>query len=46
MGQNLWLFDYASDVTDDMNTAFGTDFGRESMTLGEIKKKLGNAKRG
>jgi transposase len=43
--QNLWLFDFADEVTDDMNAAFGTDFGRKIMTLGEIRKNLGAAKR-
>jgi transposase len=43
---NNWLFDYADEVTDDMNTAFGTDFGRKIMTLKEIKKNLGAAKKG
>jgi transposase len=43
--QNRWLFDFANEVTDDMNTAFGTDFGRKSMTLGEIKRNLGSAKK-
>ena len=42
--QNLWLFDYANDVTDDINVAFGTDFGRKTMTLKEIKKNLGETK--
>jgi transposase len=44
--QNLWLFDFADEVTDDMNAVFGTDFGRKIMTLGEIGKHLGRAKRG
>jgi transposase len=44
--QNLWLFDHIDDVTDDMNAAFGTDFGRKVMTLKEIRKNLGLAKRG
>jgi transposase len=44
--QNHWLFDYADNVTDDMNAAFGTDFGRKVMTLKEIKKNLGSAKIG
>lgn len=43
--QNHWLFDYADDLTDDMNAAFGTDFGRKIMTLREIKKNLGDAKK-
>jgi transposase len=44
--QNLWLFDYADDVTDDMNAAFSTDFGLKMMTLKNIRKNLGLAKRG
>jgi transposase len=44
--QNLWLFDFADEATDDMNAAFGTDFGRKLMTLGEIKKNLGRVKKG
>jgi hypothetical protein len=43
--QNLWLFDHADDVTDDMNAAFGTDFGLKTMTLKNIRKNLGLAKR-
>jgi transposase len=43
--QNLWLFDFADELTDDMNAVFGTDFGRKIMTLGEIRKNLGEAKR-
>ena len=42
--QNHWLFDFADDVTDDINAAFGTDFGRKTMTLKEIKKNLGETK--
>jgi transposase len=44
--QNHWLFDYADALTDEMNAAFGTDFGRKIMTLKEIKKNLGDAKKG
>jgi transposase len=43
--QNLWLFDFADAATDDMNAVFGTDFGRHNMTLAEIKRSLGAAKR-
>lgn len=43
--QNHWLFDFADEVTDDMNAVFGTDFGRKTMTLGEIKKNLGAVKK-
>lgn len=42
--QNLWLFDFADDVTDDINAAFDLDIGRQMMTLQEIKKTLGNSK--
>jgi transposase len=42
--QNHWLFDFADDVTDDMNDTFGTDFGKKTMTLKEIKKNLGETK--
>jgi transposase len=43
--QNLWLFDHTDEVTDDMNAAFGTDFGLKTMTLKNIRKSLGLAKR-
>jgi len=42
--QNHWLFDFADDVTDDMNDTFGTEFGKKTMTLKEIKKNLGETK--
>ena len=43
--RNLWLFDFADQTTDDINTAFGTDFGRKVMTLREIKKNIGLSKK-
>ena len=43
--QNIWLFDYADKVTDDMNAAFGTNFGLKQMTTLDIKKFLGSVKR-
>ena len=45
LSQNVWLFDYADEVTDFMNVVFGTDIGKKAMTLQEIKKSLGQAKR-
>jgi len=42
--QNHWLFDYADEITDDMNAVFATDFGKRVMTLKEIKKNLGETK--
>ena len=43
--QNLWLFDFADEVTDSMNIVFGTDFGRKIMNLKEIKKNIGETKK-
>lgn len=45
LDQNLWLFDFTNEITDDMNTVFGTNFGKKIMTLGEIKKNLGEVKK-
>jgi transposase len=45
LDQNHYLFDYADEITEAMNAEFGTDFGRKIMTLGEIKKSLGQAKK-
>jgi hypothetical protein len=44
--QNLWLFDFADEVTDDINVSFGADFGLKAMALKNIRKNLGLAKRG
>lgn len=44
--QNYWLFDYADDITDALNSVFNSGFGRKIMTLKEIKKNLGEAKKG
>jgi transposase len=44
--RNIWLFDFFDDVMTEMNAAFGTNFGKKFMTLGEIKKNLGQAKKG
>ncbi len=44
LDQNLWLFDFADEVTDECNAVFGTDFGRKAMTLQEIKKISGKPK--
>ena len=45
LDQNLWLFNYADHITDEMNAAFDTDFGRKIMSLEEIKKNLGSVKK-
>jgi transposase len=42
---NHYLFDYADEVTDDINEVFDLDIGRKIMTLGEIKKVFAQAKK-
>ena len=42
--QNVWIFDFASDFTDEINIAFETDFGKKVMLLHEIKRNLANTK--
>jgi transposase len=42
--QNHFLFDYADEITDDINNVFDVDFGMKYMTLGKIKKNLGMSK--
>jgi len=44
ISQNIWLFDHADEVTDDMNKTFGTNFGRKQMTLQEIKNNFSKSK--
>jgi transposase len=45
MDANHYLFDYADEVTDDINEAFDLDIGRKTMTLGEIKKVFAKVKK-
>jgi len=40
LGQNVWLFDYADEITDEMNAVFNTDIGKIIMILQEVKKSL------
>ena len=42
---NYYLFDYADDVTNDINPLFDVGFGRKYMTLKEIKNNFANAKK-
>lgn len=46
MDQNYYLFNYADEITNDMNKIFNMDFGKKIMFLAEIKKNLGLVKRG
>ena len=43
---NNYLFDYADEITDDLDAEFNVGFGNKYMTLGEIKKKFGMVKKG
>ena len=45
LDQNIWLFDYASELTDKMNAEFGTDFGKKAMLLCDIKSALALSKK-
>jgi transposase len=46
IGQNIWVFDHANEVTDDINQVFGIGFGRRQMTLQEIKCNFSQSKSG
>jgi len=43
--ENMYLFDYRSSVSDDLGQSLGIDFKRKRLTLGDIKKYLGDAKK-
>ncbi|NLL70918.1 MAG: IS1634 family transposase [Epulopiscium sp.] len=45
MDTNHYLFDYADEVTDDINGAFNLDIGQKVMTLKEIKNIFANVKK-
>ena len=45
ISQNYYLFDFANEVTDNINSAFGLNIGKKVMSLGDIKKNLGLAKK-
>lgn len=42
---NHYLFDYANEVTDDINDVFDLNIGKKVMSLGEIKKILASVKK-
>jgi len=45
LDDNHYLFHYANEVTDALNSEFNTDFGRRVMALGDIRKSLGKTKK-
>ncbi len=42
---NIYLFDYRSEISDAIGSAIGIDFTRKRMRLSEIKKILGDVKK-
>ncbi len=42
---NLYLFNYRSEISDHIGSKIGLDFTRKRLQLGEIKKILGNCKK-
>jgi len=42
---NLYLFDYRSEISDAIGNALGIDFTRKRLRLGEIKNILANSKK-
>ena len=44
-GKNLYLFDYRSEISDDIAAAFGLDFSMKRLTRAEIKKNIGAVKK-
>ena len=45
MDRNWYVFDYADDVTLAVHEKMGIDLGRKYMTLGEIRKLIGDTKK-
>jgi len=45
INQNIWAFDFANDITADINAVFDTNIGKRSMTLKEIKNNLAKSKK-
>ncbi len=43
--ENIYLFDYRSDISDALGTALGIDFTNKRLRLGDIKKSLAEAKK-
>lgn len=44
--ENLYLFDYRSEIADDLGKALSIDFTRKRLTRGEIRRNLGAVKKG
>jgi hypothetical protein len=44
LGDNWWIFDHRDDALDDLGMAFGLDFTKEILSVGDIRKMSGIAK--
>jgi len=45
LSKNLYLFNYADEVTDSINNAFGTNIGQKFMKLHEIRSSIASTKK-
>jgi transposase len=45
MSENLYLFNYANEITDAINESFGTDIGKKYMKLEEIRSSIAITKK-
>ena len=43
--ENLYLFDYRSEISDTIGNALGIDYTRKRLRLGEIKNILAESKK-
>jgi transposase len=43
--ENIYLFDYRSEISDTIGKALGIDFAKKRIRLGDIKKMLGEVKK-
>ena len=46
MGQNWYVFDHADEVTDALLAKMGIDLGKKYMSLGDIRRLIGDSKEG
>lgn len=44
--ENYYLFNHFDEILGEVGKEFGLDFGKKYMSLGEIKKNLGEVKKG
>ena len=42
--ENIWLLDYSDNLTDELNSVFGTEFGKKYITLQDIKRSVAQLK--